>query len=119
MFVGGYQLGILRPVEVIRDHCGDVVGGVCMQILHVGSPEMVEALASVASATCELPINFSLTPIIFEVDSLLVVQDTKVIGPNTSVLGQIYVDISDCLQELIGSSFFQMCIVIQMLWYIS
>lgn len=88
---------------VVQDHCGDVVGGVCMQILHVGSPKMVEALAS--RGACELAINFSLRPIVFEVDSLLVVQATKVIGANTSALGRIYEDISACLQELPGSSF--------------
>ncbi|KAK9922692.1 hypothetical protein M0R45_031145 [Rubus argutus] len=88
---------------VIRDHCGDVVGGICMQILHVGSPEMVEALAS--RAACELAINFSSSPIVFEVNSLLVVQATKAIGANTPTLGRIYEDIYACLQELSGSSF--------------
>lgn len=88
----------------IQNHCGDVVGGVCIQILHVESPEMVEALAS--RATCELAINFFLGPIVFEVDSLLVVQATKVIGANTYMLGRIYEDIYACLQELPDSSFF-------------
>lgn len=53
---------------MIRNHSGDKVGGVFMKLEHV-SPEMVEALA--ACAACELVVSFSLSPMVFEVDSLL------------------------------------------------
>lgn len=88
---------------VIQNHFGDIVGGVCMKLEHVSSPEMVEAL--VARAACELAVRFSLTPIVFEVDSLLVVQASKSAESNTTDIGRIYEDISASLIELPGASF--------------
>lgn len=88
---------------VIRNHHGEVLGGVCMRVLHVSTAEMVEALA--ARAACELAISFSLSPIKFEVDSLLVVQATTSTVPTSSVHGCIYEDISDYILQLPGASF--------------
>ncbi|KAK9922107.1 hypothetical protein M0R45_030588 [Rubus argutus] len=59
---------------------------------------MIEALAS--RAVCECALHCGFHPVIFEVDSLLVVQAIKAPGPNTSLLGRIYEDISACLANL-------------------
>lgn len=41
---------------VVRDHYGDIVGAVCLKLLHVRSPKIIKALAS--RAACELEVNF-------------------------------------------------------------
>lgn len=78
---------------VIRNHHGEVLGSVCMKVIHVSTAKMVEALA--ARAACELAVSLSLSLISFEVDSLLVVQVTTFTVPTSSVIGCIYEDISD------------------------
>lgn len=88
---------------VFRNHDKEVVGGVFCKVLNVTSPKMVEALAS--RAACECALHFGFHPVSFEVDSLLVVQATKATGPNASLLGRIYKDISACLDRLPNASF--------------
>ena len=48
--------------------------------------------------------RYSLSPILFEVDSLILVHATKSQASNTSPLGRIYDDISCLLEALPGSS---------------
>ncbi|KAK9950495.1 hypothetical protein M0R45_005982 [Rubus argutus] len=89
---------------VIQNHNAKVVGGMCLIITNVHSPEMVEASADCAA--CELAIMFALAAISFEVDSLLAVQASKGTDLNTFILGHIYDDISASLIDLQGASFF-------------
>ncbi|XP_024199277.1 uncharacterized protein LOC112202498 [Rosa chinensis] len=48
---------------VIRDALGDIVGGACIKVTSVASPEAIEAMA--CRATCSLAVQYHLSPIIF------------------------------------------------------
>lgn len=76
---------------------------VCYKVQFVDSPEAVEAVAGYAA--CSLAARYSLSLILFEADSLILVQATKSQAINTSPLGRIYDDISCLLEELPDSSF--------------
>lgn len=65
---------------IIRDCFGMMVGGVCQQVMNESSPKMVEALAELLVSL----LSLSLSIIVFQVHSMLVVQATQFIGPNTS-----------------------------------
>ncbi|XP_040367476.1 uncharacterized protein LOC112178299 [Rosa chinensis] len=87
---------------VIRDVMGDIVGGVCITVNSVTSPDVVEAMA--CRAACSLAVQFHLSPIMFETDCQSLVSTIEAEGEETSSLGRIIEDINFSLGILVGSS---------------
>ncbi|XP_024196088.1 uncharacterized protein LOC112199282 [Rosa chinensis] len=87
---------------VIRDAMGDIVGGVCITVNSVTSPDIVEAMA--CRAACSLAVQFHLSPIMFETDCQSLVSTIEAEGEKTSSLGRIIEDINFSLGILVGSS---------------
>ncbi|PRQ31079.1 putative ribonuclease H-like domain-containing protein [Rosa chinensis] len=81
---------------------GDIVGGVCITVNSVTSPDIVEAMA--CRAACSLAVQFHLSPIMFETDCQSLVSTIEAEGEETSSLGRIIEDINFSLGILVGSS---------------
>ncbi|PRQ29297.1 putative ribonuclease H-like domain-containing protein [Rosa chinensis] len=87
---------------VIRDALGDIVGGACIKVNSVASPEAIEAMA--CRAACSLAVQYHLSPIIFETDCQHLVSSVESGAEETSALGRVIEDINSFLQVLVGSS---------------
>ncbi|XP_062005742.1 uncharacterized protein LOC133722901 [Rosa rugosa] len=84
---------------VIRDALGDIVGGTCIKVTSVASPEAIEAMA--CSAACSLAVQYHLSPIIFETDCQHLVSSVESGGEETSPLGRVIKDINSFLHVLV------------------
>nr|XP_011468628.1 PREDICTED: uncharacterized protein LOC105352716 [Fragaria vesca subsp. vesca] len=78
---------------LLRDLDGHVVGGICMKVDTIASPDTVEALAG--RAACELVAEFNLSPVIFESDCLKLVKTCSSSVEDDSTFGQVVADIKD------------------------
>ncbi|PRQ24902.1 hypothetical protein RchiOBHm_Chr6g0277591 [Rosa chinensis] len=81
---------------------GDIVGGICLKVNSVASPDFVEAMA--CRAACSLPVQYHLSPIMVESDCQSLVSAIEAEGEETSSLGRIIEDINFSLGMLVGSS---------------
>ncbi|KAL6191896.1 hypothetical protein ACLB2K_038285 [Fragaria x ananassa] len=88
---------------LLRDSDEHVVGGICMKVDTVASPDTVEALAR--RVACELAAEFNLSPVIFESDCLKLVKTCSSSVEDDSTFGQVVADIKDELSAMPCSFF--------------
>ncbi|XP_062013905.1 uncharacterized protein LOC133730297 [Rosa rugosa] len=69
---------------VLRDAMGDIVGGICLKVNFVASPDIVEAMA--CRAACSLAVQCLLSPIMVETDCQSKVSAIEAEGKETFFL---------------------------------